>query len=152
MIRTSRTVVVPAPLDRVAPYLSDFSTTERWDPHTARCTRLQDEAVHVGARFRNVQKVGPFRPGFTYEVVRHEVERLVTLRAESRSVVSTDTLEFAERSDERGRLQTVVTYTAVLEPKGMARVLEPLLRRMLERFADDGAAGMREALQRDLVH
>jgi hypothetical protein len=45
-----------------------------------------------------------------------------------------------------------VTYTAVLEPKGMARVLEPLLRRMLERFADDGAAGMREALQRDLVH
>ena len=43
----------------------------------------------------------------------------------------TDTLEFAERQDERGRLQTVVTYTAVVEPKGAARLLEPLLRRML---------------------
>jgi hypothetical protein len=152
MITVRRTVVVPAPLDRVAPYLSDFSTTERWDPHTARCTRLQDEAVHVGSTYRNVQKVGPFRPGFTYRVVRHEVEKLIALRAESRSVVSTDTLEFAEQTDERGGLQTVVTYTAVLEPKGVARVLEPLLARMMERFADDGAAGMRDTLVRDLVH
>ena len=152
MITVRRTVVVPAPLDRVAPYFSDFSTTERWDPHTASCTRLQEEAVQVGSRYRNVQKVGPFRPSFVYRVVRHEVEKLVTLRAESRSLVSTDTLEFAERVDERGGLQTVVTYTAVLEPKGAARVLEPLLRRMMERFADAGAAGMRRTAERDLVH
>lgn len=152
MITTRRTVVVPAPRDRVAPYLSDFSTTERWDPHTARCTRLQDEAVHVGAKFRSVQKIGPFRTTLLYRVERHEVEQLITLRAETRSLVSTDTLEFAERADEGGGLETVVTYTAVLEPKGAVRLLEPVLERMMERFADDGAIGLRTTMARDLVH
>jgi hypothetical protein len=45
VIAVSRTVTIVSAIDRVAPYLSDFTTTAQWDPHTAECARLQDGPV-----------------------------------------------------------------------------------------------------------
>ena len=152
MITVRRTVAVNVAIDRVAPYLSDFATTERWDPHTARCTRLDDGPIRVGSTFENVQKVGPFRPRFTYRVEQYEPERLVRLHSQTRSLDATDTMEFEERDGPRGSRQTVVTYTASFDLKGAARALAPAFEKFLNRVADDGAAGLRATLTAELAH
>lgn len=152
MITVRRTVTANVAIDRVAPYLSDFATTERWDPHTARCRRLDDGPVRVGSTFENVQRLGPLRPRFTYRVERYEPERAIVLHSESRSLDATDMMEFEERDGPRGSRQTVVTYTATFDLKGPARAAAPLFKRLVNRLADDGAAGMRAALTEDLAH
>jgi hypothetical protein len=68
MTATSRTVIVDRPVDKVAAYLSDFSTSAEWDPHTVTCRRLDAGPLGVGARFENVQKVMGRESPLTYEV------------------------------------------------------------------------------------
>lgn len=55
MITVEREVVTGAPLSRVAAYLSDFTNTADWDPHTKECQRLHSGPLQVGANYRNVQ-------------------------------------------------------------------------------------------------
>jgi carbon monoxide dehydrogenase subunit G len=147
MIRIERTVTVARPVAEVAHYLSDFRTTEQWDPHTASCTREDTGPLAVGSRFVNQQKLGPLRPSFTYEVIDYEPGESITLHSESRSADLTDSMAFADSDG-----GTTVTYTAQFEFKGVTRFAEPLLKPMLNKIGDEGAAGMEAALKRLPTH
>lgn len=136
-------MTVHRPLHEVAKYLSDFRTTEQWDPHTASCSRTDTGPLGVGSRFVNKQKIGPVRSSFNYEVSDFEPNRRITLRSHSGSADLTDTMRF-----EGDDTNTTVTYVAEFEFKGLVRRVEPLLEKMLNKIADDGARGMESALQR----
>ncbi|MDQ3457477.1 MAG: SRPBCC family protein [Actinomycetota bacterium] len=56
MITVEREVVTRAPLSKAAAYLSDFTNTAKWDPHTEECPRLDSGPLQVGAKYRNVQR------------------------------------------------------------------------------------------------
>jgi carbon monoxide dehydrogenase subunit G len=143
MIRIERTVSVDRPVGEVAKYLSDFRTTEQWDPHTVRCSREDTGPVAVGSRFTNVQRIGPVRSSFEYHVVDLDPGRSIRLASSSSSVDLTDTMTFT--GDEN---RAEVTYVAELELKGPARFAEPVMRRLMNRIGDEGARGMAEALYR----
>lgn len=132
----------------VAAYLSDFSTREQWDPHTESCRQLQAGPVKEGSTFENVQRLGSMRLRYLYTVQSFEPGRVICLVAESRSFVATDTMTF-HSTDVHGRHEwTDVTYTVSLQLKGAARLSGPLLARLMDRLADEGAAGMRTTLAR----
>lgn len=66
-----RTVTVERPVQAVADYLSDFTTSARWDPYTVECDRL-DDGTAVGARFENIQKIAGRRSHLLYRVSEFE--------------------------------------------------------------------------------
>lgn len=143
MIEIVRRVQTDHPVQQVAAYLSDFSTTAAWDPHTVSCERLDAGPLATGSEFENVQRVGPRRSTFRYRVRDYQPGRFIQLHSSGRLMSLTDTMRF-EATPGGG---TEVIYTALFELKGPLKLSEPLMRRSLGRLCDDGAAGIRRTLQ-----
>jgi hypothetical protein len=142
MARYTATLETPRARRGVAAYLTDFSTTQEWDPGVVEAGRLDAGPLAVGSRFRVVARFLGRRAELTYEIVRHTPDEQVTLRGESATVVSLDTMRFSDTPDGGTR----VSYDAELTLKGPLRPLDPLLRLAFNRVGDRAAAGLRSAL------
>ncbi len=142
MIEVVRRVRTSCPLDVAADYLSDFTTTAQWDPHTAACSRVGDEVgIRVGVSFDNTQRIGLLKTTMRYTVSSFDAGSFISLHSTSRLLDAEDSMRF---EDDGGT--TVVTYTARFTLHGPAAVAEPLLKLMLDKVADDGADGLRRTL------
>jgi uncharacterized protein YndB with AHSA1/START domain len=133
---------VDQPIEKVAAFLSDFSTTAEWDPHTKSCTRLDEGPVRVGARFENVQHLAGRDSTLTYEVTEYEPGRRIVLKGSNDTVHSRDEMRF-EATPEGG---TQVTYAVEIALLGLAKLGQPVLTIGLKKLADEGAEGMRRRL------
>ena len=142
MARYTATMETPRKRRDVAAYLSDFSTTQEWDPGVVEAQRLDHGQVGIGSRFRVVARVLGQRAELTYEIVRHDPDELVTLRGENATVVSLDTMRFSDMPEGGTR----VSYEADLTLKGPLRALDPLLGLAFKRVGDRAAAGLRAKL------
>ena len=87
MARYTASVETPRPRREVFTYLSDFSSTQEWDPGVHEADRLDHGPVGTGARFRVVADFLGRRAELTYEVVEHRPDELVTLRGENLSLI-----------------------------------------------------------------
>ena len=142
MARYRASVETKRSIEDVFAYLSDFSTTQEWDPGVVEAERLDDGPLGIGSRFRVVVRFLGRRAELTYEIVRHHAGALVSLRGESATVVSLDTMRFSDTPDGG----TLVSYEADLSLKGPLRVLDPLLGLAFDRVGDRAAAGLRDKL------
>ena len=138
MITVERTVTTNADLEQVAAYLSDFSTTEQWDPNTASCRQIDAGPVRVGARFANTQKVGPARTTLEYRVTGYTPNSFVELECDSRLLRSVDRMQFSHGPGGT----TTVTYRASINLKGIGGLAEPGFKIVMNRIADKAAASM----------
>ena len=144
MPTASRSVTVDRPIDRVAAFLSDFTTTAQWDPHTASCHRLDSGPLRLGARFENVQRLAGHDSTLVYEVTEYEPGRRIVLEGGNDTVRTRDEMTFAETGDG----ETTVTYTVDVRLLGAAKLGELLVPAVMKKVADDGEDGMRERLLR----
>ena len=142
MARYTATLETPRPRRDVAAYLTDFSTTQEWDPGVVEAERLDQGPITVGSRFRLVARFLGRRAELTYAIVHHDPGERVTLRGENATVVSLDTMRF---SDTPGG-GTRVGYEADLTLKGPLRALDPLLGLAFNRVGDRASAGLRSEL------
>ncbi len=138
----SRTVTVSRPLDESFAYLSDFTTTEEWDAGTVRTTRVSGDGG-VGTTYRNVSRLLGREVEIIYVVERIVPGQLFALRGENSSTVAHDTLTFREVPE-----GTEVTYAASFDFKGAWKLVAPLTIPVFNKLFDDGAKGIREALDR----
>jgi hypothetical protein len=138
----SRTVTVRRPLDEAFAYLSDFTNTEEWDAGTVRTTRVSGDGG-VGTRYLNVSTFFGREVEVEYVVERVVPGELFALRGENSSTVAHDTMTFREVPG-----GTEVTYAATFDFKGPFKLLAPLTRPAFNKLFDDGAKGIREALDR----
>ncbi len=139
-----RTVTVDRPLAEVFAYLSDFTTTEEWDPGTVSTTRA---GRRRGSRhaYRNVSRFLGRETSLTYVVLEsHCRRRCLRLRGENETVVAHDTMSLAPSASGG----TELTYRAVFEFKGMARLVAPLAAPAFKRLGDKAEEGLRAALGR----
>ena len=141
-MRLQRTVDTDAAPGAVFAYLSDFTTTEEWDPGTVDTSRVSGDGG-VGTTYRNISSFLGRKTELTYTVTAHEPDRLFALRGENKTVVAHDTMEIAPSGD-----GTRVTYTAEFEFQGLARFVAPLLSPALKKLGDDAEKGLRTALGR----
>ncbi len=123
-------------------YLSDFSTTQEWDPGVAQAERLDDGPVAVGSRFRIVADFMGRKTPLTYEVTAIDAPRSITLLGENTTVISLDTMTFEPAAGGGSRL----TYDADLKLKGPLRLADPVLRLVFNRIGDRAVDGLRETL------
>lgn len=140
VIMIQRAVVVDPPVDRVYAYLSDFTNAVEWDAGTVSCTMLRGDG-DVGTTYANTSKFMGLQTELTYELLELEPQRLIVLRGENGTVISTD--HILVQAVEAG---TEVLYTAEFEFKGLAKFAEPVLRIPLQKLGDDAEKSLTEAL------
>lgn len=134
----------PTSAEAAFDYLSRFSSTAEWDPGVVEARDLTPDPVGVGSAFEVVSTFLGRRVPLRYEIIEYDAPNHVVLQAENGSVCSTDTISCQPGADG----STVVAYDAVLEPRGVARVLAPLFAVVFRRIGDRAALGLRTNVDR----
>jgi carbon monoxide dehydrogenase subunit G len=143
MTTVSRTfTVLPSP-EAVIEYLKDFSHAEEWDPGTQRCVRLDDGPLRVGSRWHNESKIAGISTELIYEL-KELTSRRIVLVGSNDTATSTDTITVDPH--EGGGSQ--VTYEAVIEMKGPAKLATPAIKLVFEKVANDTEEIMSTVLNR----
>jgi carbon monoxide dehydrogenase subunit G len=142
MARYLATADSPRPVADVFATLSDFSTVQDWDPGVAEARRLEPGPVVVGSAFRVVTQLLGVKTPLTYVVTAIDAPATVTLRAESATLVSLDTMTFTTRPGGGTR----VTYDADLTLKGPLRLGDLALRLVFRCIGDRARDGLRAYL------
>ena len=141
----TRTVETATPIDRVFGYLSDFTTTEDWDPGTVTTTRRTGDGG-LGTVYDNTSSFMGSKTELEYTVTELVPEKRFQLRGENKTVTATDTMTF-EPTPTGG---TKVTYHADFQFKGLvgkaAPLLSPVLGLAFKKLGDEAEKGMQEAL------
>lgn len=127
--------------DEAFEYLATFSNAAEWDPGVVTGQPLQPGPPRVGAVYRLGIPVAGWTATFDYRVVEIERPHRVVLRAEHPIARSTDTITVEPATN-----GAVVRYDAVLEPRGLLRVLTPVVARTFGAIGERAAAGLQAAL------
>ncbi|GAB6898276.1 SRPBCC family protein [Kineosporia succinea] len=143
MTSTSRTVIVDRPVEVVAAYLSDFTTSAEWDPHTVSCRHLDDGPLAIGSRFENVQRLAGHDSSLVYTVAEFEPGRRILLTGGNDTVDSRDEMTFTPTPDGG----TQVTYSIDITLKGAAKLATPVMPPALKKLADEGAESLEARLR-----
>ena len=137
-----RTITLPGRAEEVFAYLSDFTTTEEWDPPT-QSTVLVSGDGGVGTRYRNISKFLGKETETVYTVVALEAPTRLELEGDASSMRLHDTLTV-----EQAGADVRVTYRAEFHPEGAAKLATPLLPPALKALGDAAAEQMEECLRR----
>ena len=131
MTTVTRTfTVTPAPFV-VLDYLKDFSHAEQWDPGTESCSRNDAGPVQVGSTWHNVSKIAGVSTELTYELTRLDDEGLQFVGT-NETARSTDTITVRPHPD-----GSEVTYEAVIEMSGAAKLASPVVKLVFEKVGND---------------
>lgn len=142
-MKIRRTITVPGvPPRDVFTYLSDFTTSEQWDPGTLETTLVEGDGG-VGSRYRNRSVFRGKETELTYVTLDLQPDRLVVMRGENSSVIAVDTMSISPQRDGAG---TVLVYEADFTFTGLAKLATPFLRGPLTQLGDDAE----DALHREL--
>lgn len=141
MPHVERTISTSASPEQVWAYLSDFTTTEQWDPPTRSTVREQGQGG-VGTIYRNISAVLGKEVEVEYTVLHHEPPRRLQLQGQtSSSMRMLDTITVRPHED-----GCTVTYRAEFYPQGAAKLAQPLLPAGLKKLGDDAAEQMKAQL------
>lgn len=142
MAHVERTLTTSTDIHTVWDYLTDFTTTEEWDPPTVSTTRTSGDGG-VGTTYHNVSSLLGSENEVDYVVSAVvPLERFEVRGDAGTSMDLHDTITF-ERPPEGG---TRVTYRAEFIPHGAAKLAEPLLPPGLKLLGDKVAGRLQECL------
>jgi carbon monoxide dehydrogenase subunit G len=130
------------PPAQVVEYLKNFENAEEWDPGTQTCTRAGSGQVVEGATWHNVSKIFGVTAELTYTLKELTESRLVFV-GENKSSTSRDTITV----DAAGT-GSLLTYRADLTMKGAAKALNPVMKIVFEKLANDTEKQMTAVLSR----
>lgn len=142
MIEMARTVSTAAQPAAVFAYLSDFTTTEQWDPGSVRTVRVCGDGG-VGTRYANTSTFAGRSTDVDYEVVALTPGRSLTLRGTNSSLVAHDTITVSPAPG-----GSRFTYHIEFAFQGLLRYAEPVLRLAVWRLVSNGAQGLQRELDR----
>ena len=135
------TIDTPRAREDVFAYLSDFSSTQEWDPGVVEAERLGDATAGEGTEFHLVASFLGRTTPLTYRIVEFKPPAAVTLLGENATVISRDRITF-----EPSTQGTRIAYDADLALKGPLKLADPLLRLAFGRVGNRALAGLRRTL------
>lgn len=139
--KIERTFTVAQPASHVWSYLSDFRSTNDWDPGTEQTTLASGDGG-VGTVYENVSSFAGRKVEITYTVQALDPGRQITLLGESSSFTATDTITV-----EASGAGSTVTYEAEFEFHGLARLADPFMSLPLKKLGDDARKSLKETLE-----
>ncbi len=128
----------------VVDYLKDFSNAEEWDPGTESCDRIDAGPVQVGSTWHNVSKIAGVTTELLYTLQELSDDTIVLVGAND-SARSIDTITVVPNPDGAG---SRVTYEAVIELKGAAKIADPIMKIVFEKIGSDTEDDMTTVLNR----
>lgn len=132
-------VVSPRPVEEVWHQLRDFANTVVWDPGVLAVERRSRGPIGEGTRYRVTVAMGPLGVPMDYEVLRlDDDERRVVLQGVGLLVRAIDDIAVAPAPGGG----SVVTWRAVLSPRGPLAVTEPLWRPAFRQVANKAMVGL----------
>jgi hypothetical protein len=141
MARYTGTILTSKPAEEVYDYMADFRSVEQWDETVTEAKLVGNQQPGKGARYSVTVKLAGRENTFEYETLEADRPHRVLLKAESGSVVSLDTITVREIAE-----GTELVYDAKLEPKGLAKVADPVLGLLFKRLGDNAAKGLAREL------
>ncbi len=142
MTTISRTFTVDPQPHVVLDYLKDFSNAEDWDPGTETCVRLDDGPVVVGSTWNNTSKIAGVSTELVYELTEL-TDAKVVFHGTNETADTTDTIEVVASGS-----GSEITYTAVIEMSGAAKLATPLVKLVFEKIGSDTEDDMVTVLNR----
>lgn len=139
----SRTLETPTPPDQAFAYLSDFTSTNDWDPGTIRTTRVSGNQ-NVGTEYANLSRFAGREVALRYVVRAYEPNHRFVVSARTSTMAAVDTMTF-EPTPTGG---TRVTYHAEFRFTVPLRWVMPLFAGAFRRLGDEAEAGLQDALDR----
>lgn len=139
-------VVLRKTLDSAKPaaelfkYFSDFTTTNEWDPNTVSTTLVSGDGG-VGTKYHNVSSFNGNESSVDYVVVDFVPNSLFRVRGQNKYLTAVDTMTFEEIPG-----GTRFTYEARFAFKGIARLMQPFLRKAFDKLASDAEVGLQKVL------
>ena len=144
MTTVSRTFDVRPSPQTVIDYLKDFGHAEEWDPGTESCTRNDSGPITVGSSWHNVSKIAGVSTELTYTLEKLTDDTIVIV-GRNETATSTDTMTVVPASSGSG---SQVTYEAVIEMSGAAKLAAPAVKLVFEKIGSDTEDDMTNVLNK----
>lgn len=141
MANYNTTINSPKSPEEAFDYLADFSNAPEWDPNTSSSKCVEGVPGEVGSRYLVVTEFGGREMELTYETIEADRPRRVVLQSGNSSTEIRDTMTF-----EPSGTGTEVTYDANVAPKGLTKLIDPVLALIFKRVGNRAAEGLRKAL------
>ncbi|MGJ9413750.1 SRPBCC family protein [Aeromicrobium sp. CF4.19] len=142
MTTISRTFTVTPQPQVVLDYLKDFSHATEWDPGTESCTRRDSGPVVVGSSWDNTSKIAGVSTELVYELLEL-TDAKVVFKGENETASTIDDITVLPH--EGG---SEITYEAVIEMKGAAKLATPGVKLLFEKIGTDTEEDMTTVLNR----
>ena len=142
MANYKATINSPMSVEEAFDYLADFTNATEWDPNTTSSQCIEGEPGTPGSRYKVVTEFGGREMELTYETIEVDRPRKVVLQSGNGSTEIRDTMTF--KSTGGG---SMVTYDANVAPKGLVKLIDPILAIIFKRVGDRAAEGLRKALR-----
>jgi uncharacterized protein YndB with AHSA1/START domain len=141
----TRTIETSTPVDKVYAFLSDFTTTNEWDPGTVETKRISGTG-EVGTEYHNTSKFMGRETELVYTTKQLEPSSRIVLEGNNKTVQATDTMTLTETPGGGTR----VVYNAKFDFRGLVGkvtpVLSPLLAPAFKKLGDEAEVAMKRAL------
>ena len=143
MVRLTRSGTVSRAPNEVFAFLADCRTEEVWDPDTVSVVKLTDGPIGLDTQFRDINKAGGRQTETIWKTVVYDEPRRVTRAGESSNGMSLRSTYTVEPAGDGSR----VTLQLEVELSGLRRLLEPLVRIVLARYAAASQPRLMQALE-----
>lgn len=143
MFQLKETVAISRPPGEVFAFLADLDNFPKWRANLVSFEILTTGPTGVGTRCAEVVQVGPLRATGTCNVMEFSPGRTMAFQAVSGGLTY-DGRILVEPTDAGSTL----TLTGDVRPKGPLNLVQPILKRKLERGIKSEARSVKELLDR----
>ena len=140
-----RTIETRTPLERVFSFLSDFTTTEQWDPGTVTTERVSGDGG-PGTAYRNVSKFLGRETELVYVVRELVPQQRLVMEGTNKTVTATDTLVFSATASGGTRVDYHADFAFQGTTGRLAPLLYPVLAVAFKRLGDEAQRQMTKVL------
>lgn len=137
-----RVIAVNKPAAVVWEYLSDFRSTNDWDPGTKQTTRESGDGG-VGTVYKNISEFAGKEVEIIYTVTEFTPGQQYTIVGETDALTSTDTITVSGTD-----ATAEVTYHAEFEFHGLTKLADPFMGPALKKLGDEAREQMQQELEK----
>ena len=143
MIRVNDSVIIMRPPSQVFAFLADLNNIPKFQTEVVKSTVVTPGPTRVGTRFTEDVKLGPMRALADCEVTEFIADKTMGFKATSSSI-SYEGRFLVEPSDKGARL----TIAGTAQPKGLWRLLQPMMAGEMRSGVKKELAAVKEILEK----
>lgn len=127
MAHAESKITIRRPVKQVFDFILDGTNNPSWRPGVMDIQRVPGQSNGVGAKFKQGMKGPGGRIDADYEIVECQPNASIKFQVTAGPARPTGTYLFQAAGDE-----TVVTFVLDYQPKGLARLMDPMISKQMQ--------------------